>query len=240
MLVLPSLFSQIGKRLSPWRCPACGLAGGSPWGQLCPWCRRALSRWQSGCPCCGEPAAENTLCRRCLRRTPPLSQCNAVWLYDPPIDQLLSRYKYQPDFPLAKALIHAALPTIRRWPRAELLVPIPLHPRRLRQRSFNQAELLCRHLSLALAVDWAPLLQRVVDTPAQAGLSSSARRRNLRRAFVANPDVSGKIITLVDDVMTTGSTIFAAARALRQAGASEVNCWVMARTPTGRHAGIQR
>jgi ComF family protein len=118
-------------------------------------------------------------------------------------------------------------------PGAEL-VAVPLHPRRHRERGFNQAELLAIALARGSGLDLAQgVLVRRKDTPPQAGLSSAARRRNVVGAFAVRrrPRVNGRTLVLVDDVATTGATAGACARALAEAGAAEVRLLTVARVP---------
>ena len=114
-----------------------------------------------------------------------------------------------------------------------MILPVPLHPRRQRQREFNQAQVLSRALSKATGVAMATkLLRRVVDTRTQTRLSRSERSENMRGAFGfvgAKADVKGKRMVVVDDVLTTGATANACARLLRQNGAKEVCVWTLAR-----------
>jgi len=118
------------------------------------------------------------------------------------------------------------------------IVPVPLHPRRLRERGFNPAALLAR----SIAREWrlrfdATLLLRVRDTPSQTGLDRRARRANVRGAFQVRPAAGApRVIWLVDDVVTTGSTLVECARALRRVGAREVVAICIARTPDAREA----
>ena len=128
---------------------------------------------------------------------------------------------------LAQLWLERALPS----PLPDLLVPMPLHPTRLKERGFNQALELARILAppckLLLARD---ACQRIRATPPQASLPLKDRRKNLRGAFAARADeVAGKRIAIVDDVMTSGSSLNELAATLKQAGAVEVECWVMAR-----------
>jgi ComF family protein len=110
---------------------------------------------------------------------------------------------------------------------AELIVPIPLYPKRLRERGFNQSALLA--LATGRKFD-ARALERIRDTPPQAGLKADARRKNLAGAFWANPDrVRGRHVVLIDDVVTTGATVEAASLELRRAGASTVHVLTLAR-----------
>ncbi len=222
------------KRINPLSCPCCGQPAMTPNGGLCPWCQRALPRWRHGCPRCAEPLPVDGLCSHCLQRPPPTTHCRALWLYAAPTDLLLRNCKYQQRPELAAQLVIAAGTGCRQWPRPDLLAPIPLHRQRLQQRGYNQAQLACEALARAAQLPWQTLLQRHQATLPQAGLTAAQRRRNLRRAFSTCGDVRGLHIALVDDVMTTGSTLFAAARVLLAAGAAQVDGWVLARTPADR------
>ena len=114
----------------------------------------------------------------------------------------------------------------------DLLIPVPLHPQRLRERGFNQslelARVVARHYGLTL--DWRSC-RRVRSTPAQSGLSEKARWRNLRDAFQITCEMSGRHLMLMDDVITTGATLSALSQALLRAGAARVDVWALARTP---------
>jgi ComF family protein len=115
---------------------------------------------------------------------------------------------------------------------ADVLVPVPLHPRRLRERGFNQSELLAHELAQRVAQPvCADALVRRVDTAPQAGLTAAARRRNVVGAFAVKrkASVAGRTVVLVDDVLTTGATAIACATGLRQVGASEVRLLTVAR-----------
>src|SRR5690606_29209375 len=130
---------------------------------------------------------------------------------------------------LAHLLVQACVDA----PRPQAVVPVPLHCARLRRRGYDQALELARPLAHALALPLQPrLLQRVRATAPQSELSAAARRRNLRDAFVVAADAAPPAhVVLVDDVMTTGATLHAAARALRHAGVARVDAWVCARVP---------
>jgi ComF family protein len=113
-----------------------------------------------------------------------------------------------------------------------VLAPVPLHPRKRRERGFNQAELIARELAARSGLPLAPgALVRRIDTPPQAGLSAAARRRNVARAFAVRQcaRVAGRRVVLVDDVLTTGATAQACSRALAAAGARAVRVLTVAR-----------
>jgi ComF family protein len=120
----------------------------------------------------------------------------------------------------------------RAQPLPELLIPVPLHRRRLMRRGYNQALELARVLkrTLALPVE-AGAATRLHATPDQIGQTAAQRRRNLRNAFAVDTKVAGKHIALLDDVMTTGATLAALARAARKSGAAKIEVWALARAP---------
>ena len=168
-----------------------------------------------------------TTCRR-----PPLDATWAAFLYAAPLDRLLPRYKFHGDLAAGRLLAQLMADA---WPggaRPQALVPIPLHQARLRQRGYDQALELARPLATALDLPLrCDLLQRVRATAAQSELDAAARRRNLRGAFRAGGRGLPAHVALVDDVMTTGATVHAAAEALRRAGVARVDAWVCARAP---------
>ncbi len=115
-------------------------------------------------------------------------------------------------------------------PRPDLIIPLPLHPARLKERGYNQAYELAKpvakQLQLPLRLD---ILERRINTEHQARLTQAARHKNMHKAFYAKQSVEGKHVVIVDDVMTSGSSLHAAASCLKQAGALRVDAWVLAR-----------
>ncbi|MGD2118806.1 MAG: phosphoribosyltransferase family protein [Chromatiales bacterium] len=153
--------------------------------------------------------------------------------YQSPFDYLVSDFKFRHNLAGGDLLAQLfcqqrQLPT----PLPDRLIPVPLHRRRLRQRGFNQAQLLATAIGrqIGIAVDHQ-LVQRIRHTPAQHELSGKQRRRNLRGAFELTADCKGLSLAIVDDVVTTGSTVNELARVLKQAGANSVQAWAIARTP---------
>ncbi len=145
---------------------------------------------------------------------------------------MLRRYKYAGELSLAHALAELMAHRLRSLDALpELLIPMPLHPDRLRSRGFNQATEISRSLSGLLGISLAaPACRRNRDTAPQAGLSPDERRRNLRGAFSCEMDLKGRHVALLDDVMTTGTSLTELANAVRKAGATRIDCWVVART----------
>lgn len=151
---------------------------------------------------------------------------------------MIPRLKYHTQLAIVPALGACLSHAVRDGPRPDRLVPMPLHARRIRERGFNHATEIARDVAkrLELPLDTASC-QRVCDTPPQRGLKHDARRRNVRGAFACSGDVQGLHIALVDDVMTTGTSLDELAKTLKRAGAREVSCWVVARTlPPGEPA----
>lgn len=219
-------------RLLPQPCRFCG-GDGARAQASCAACTADLPWLPAGCRRCALPLPEGQgdLCGACLANPPPFTVTMAAFVYGWPVDDLVKSLKYQgrlADGALLGALLARSL-VQRRAPAPDCLVPVPLHPSRLRRRGFNQAQELARTLSRALGVAVAPgLLRRRRPTDSQAGLSAAARRNNLRGAFSAQGRVP-PYLALVDDVVTTTSTVRAAAACLRRAGAARVDVWAVAR-----------
>jgi ComF family protein len=217
-------------RLWPAHCLACGERAGN--GDLCAACLRELPWNRCACPRCALPLpAPAPACGQCQRRPPPLTETRAAFLYAPPVDHLLPRLKFHRDLAAGRACALHMAEALADAPRPDAVVPLPLHPARLRERGFDQALELARPLARALDL---PLLDRALlrvrDTAPQSRLDAHARRRNLRRAFAVRPGVPLPAhVTLVDDVMTTGATLHAAAETLLRAGVTRVDAWVCAR-----------
>ena len=173
-------------------------------------------------------------CGACVRDPPPLDACVAALPYAFPWSRLVTEFKFrdQPGWALALAQLMRSAPWVEPLvDEADLLIPMPLADQRLRQRGFNQALEICHQLGAAKTD--ARLLLRLRDTRPQTTLSRAQRQTNLRHAFAVDPlrasAASGRHLVLVDDVMTSGASLHAAAVALRQAGASRVSALVLAR-----------
>jgi len=181
------------------------------------------------CPNCGRPKK-----KQCGCRDTHLDWIRGWVYYQPPVDRLIQEFKYHNKPSLAKFLGRKMAAVIRGDPhyhRIDLVVPIPLHPRRRWERGYNQSELLARAVGkeLGLLVD-NPLI-RVRDNPSQTGLTETERKKNVAGIFEVKGGMSGKVILLVDDVMTTGATIEEGARVLKEAGALAVLGAVVAIAP---------
>jgi ComF family protein len=226
--------------LAPWspRCQGCGERGGCG-RDLCPACDAALPRIQVACVTCGLPLRGSPVglrCDACHRAPPPLTRVVAPFLYGPPLDRWLPRFKFHHDLAAGRLLSQLMLEACMTAPRPDALVPVPLHRSRLRSRGYDQALELARPLARVLALPLrTDLLARIRATSAQSSLHAAQRHRNLHGAFAAIPSLVDRPlpahVALVDDVMTTGATLHAAARTLLEAGVARVDAWTCARTP---------
>lgn len=233
---------QILDLLYPPLCCACS----RPLGQDLPLCRDCAGQVRLVrppiCPVCGVPfpssEGRSAPCGRCLRQRPAFRQGWAAFIYaqqqsNDPLARVVSRFKYSRLPSLARplgALLRYATPVS---PYAyDWIIPVPLHPRRLRWRGFNQALLLARAAFPKAPVE-ALALRRVRPTPPQVELPRKRRLTNVRRAFAVHPTyrqrLAGRQVLLVDDVMTTGATLHHCSVALRRAGVAVVDTMVLAR-----------
>lgn len=212
--------------------PVCLLCGAPARTHTCERCLADLP-WHRGpqCPQCATPTPDGRVCGACLKRPPAFVRTHAALAYRFPLDRLIPQLKYHGRLAIAPALAGWLAPALAAAPRPDCIVPMPLHPARLRERGFNHAGEIARHLarSLGLPLDLESC-RRVRDTPPQMQLRHDARRRNVRGAFSCAEAVRGRHIALLDDVMTTGTSLDELAATARHAGAREVSCWVVART----------
>lgn len=181
------------------------------------------------CRICALPLTAGSTCGACLARPVKYDGVNAPYAYAFPVDALIQAFKYGGNLMLAPVL--AAGLGGSEASRVDALIPMPLAAPRLRERGFNQAHELARIAGRRLGLPvLAHACRKVTDTSPQAALPWKERARNVRGAFVCDVDLEGRRVAIVDDVMTTGSTLDELARILKRAGAAEVRGWVVART----------
>lgn len=226
------LVDGLGGLLWPARCLLCGEPGYER--DLCAACELTLPWNDTACLRCALPLAlPAPACGACLRAPPPLAETRAAFVYGFPLDRLLPRLKFHDGLAAGRLLSQLMAQTFARAGRPDAIVPVPLHRARLRERGYDQTLELARPLAQTLDLPLRPdVLQRCKATVPQSRLDATARRRNLRDAFqaVPVPDMPAHV-ALFDDVMTTGATLHAAAKALRRAGVRRIDAWVCARVP---------
>jgi ComF family protein len=206
---------------------------------LCRDCLQSLP-WHTAakCPQCGL-LSDGHICGHCLQSAPSFDATHALFSYDYPLDRLLQHYKYQESLALANTFAALWLDkkssnisdSQDKKPQIDIIIPMPMHNERLKQRGFNQAleiaRLISKHKQIKL--DYTSC-QRTRLTPPQASLPLKERIKNIRGVFQCHKNLQGLNIALVDDVMTTGASLNELAKTLKQAGAAHVECWVIART----------
>ncbi|MEX2497697.1 MAG: ComF family protein [Wenzhouxiangellaceae bacterium] len=214
-------------------CIVCG-RGSDTARDCCRGCRADMPAIAAHCRRCGlELPRTVEACGDCVGRPPPFDRAVAGLAYRAPVASLVQRFKFEGDFAAGRVLARILAEQLADAgaTRPDLMVPVPLNWRRHWRRGFNQAELLCRDLSRHFGgLPWADQLKRARPTVTQSELPAERRAGNVRGAFAAGrlpPDLRHAV--LVDDVMTTGSTLRECARVLKRAGVARVDVWVVAR-----------
>lgn len=216
------------------RCALCGRRGQADL-DLCAGCEQDLPLNDHGCEQCAEPLPRElhrpSLCGVCLLHPPAFDACIAPFRYAFPVDRMIQGLKYRRELYYARILGQLLSQHVsNREMRPELVIPVPLATARYRERGFNQArELarpLCKTLGLRLCCD---LLERRRETREQAGLDRKDRLQNTRDAFELIAPLPARHVAIVDDVVTTGSTVNEVAKLLRAAGAEWIEVWAVAR-----------
>jgi ComF family protein len=199
-------------------------------------CRKTLPYLSSShCIVCAVAVTGAGTCGACLAKPPAFDRTVAAFEYAFPIDALLQSLKYRSNLAMARVLadLLSARITSSLKP-AELpdcIMPMPLHDARLRERGFNQALEIARSISKSTRIPLlADVCQRIRDTPSQTQLPWKEREKNIRGAFACEADFSGKHVAILDDVMTTGSSLNELSKLLHKRGAAQVSAWVVART----------
>lgn len=187
------------------------------------------------CPRCAQNIPSGQVCGHCLKHPPAFDRVQAAFWLDDTLKQLLHKMKYgqKPDIRITRLLSTLARPYLAPG-HVEALVPMPLHPDRLRQRGFNQTAWLARDWGKAFSLDIVPAATRILNTPQQAKLAAPARRKNLVNAFSVDAKALRPYqhIAIVDDVLTTGATAHSLAQAIKTGNPSlTIEVWVVARTP---------
>lgn len=233
-----SLKSAVNSTINTSSCSFCNVTQTQT--GICDTCFVAIECNDVSCGRCASPVTKNpkltmssVLCGRCIKNPPRYSKVIAASRYQFPVDKALSELKFNKQLHYARSLCHVLEQRIKLHyfdsPYPEAILSVPLHPKRLQERGFNQSDIITKHLSHSLGIPTADNLIRVKDTPHQIGLSEKQRRKNLNNAF----DVRGILpahIALIDDVVTTGSTVNEATKLCLKHGAQRVDVWCLAKT----------
>lgn len=222
---------QLAAMIMPAACLLCEAAHNGT--GLCADCLAQLPATGNPCHSCGAATERGPVCGRCLTAPPAFDHVLSAFDYAYPVDSLIHAFKYRRRLAVCRALAPALGRRVRAEPGAlpGLLLPVPLHHRRLWQRGYNQSRVIAQALSRELGVPVARgLARRRRATREQARLPAGARRRNLRGAFTLTGAPGCTHIAIVDDVMTSGATAEELARLLRKNGVERIDVWVLART----------
>jgi len=229
-------WTRFVQALLPPTCVLCGGKGQSPLRDLCADCESEWPLNFPACHRCGEPLdgplPGTAVCGACLRRAPRFDASHCAYRYRYPVDALVRGLKYEGAIAYGRVLgqqLAYSLAAGRTQPWPDCILPVPLHPQRFRARGYNQAAELATPLEKTLGIRVrTDLVERTRETAEQAALSRKERRRNIKGAFAVTGRVAGLRIAILDDVVTTGSTVDELARVLKRAGASRMEVWSVA------------
>lgn len=226
---LPHRFWQLYSKLMPIPCRLC--CSMNQYHAICESCLQNLPSLGGTCPRCALPVKNSFLCGRCLHQPPEQDLSFSLFPYLDPIDRLIADFKYHDQLFLSQFFAKLMSDQLRIRPLPSLLIPIPLHANRLRQRGYNQSFELAKALSLQLGIPTSNrYLIKTLDTKSQASVPFKARKQNIQHAFKFIQTIIPAHIAIIDDVLTTGHTANAAAKQLRKAGATTIEVWTIART----------
>ncbi|MDJ0881444.1 MAG: ComF family protein [Gammaproteobacteria bacterium] len=222
--------NKISCLLNPALCLSCGIPIRAE-ELICEICFSALQQVQNPCTGCGLPQKyPGRLCPTCLHHHPDWQHMIAPLVYTGSVRQIMQDYKFNEQIHLANALLSCLYGLYQQRP-VEILIPVPLHPLRLLERGFNQSNEIAQVLSryLNIPVDNTSL-QRIKSTQSQSGLSLNKRRKNLLKAFAFSPQQPYQSVALIDDVITSGSTLSEICKQLKKSGIEHIEVWSLART----------
>lgn len=222
--------NQLGWRLFPPSCVLCQ-APGQPGIDLCKLCEADLPHNRTACSQCAKPLPMAGLCGACLAKPPAFDACQAAFSYQAGVAALVRGLKFQQQLANARLLAQLMLPSLEALnERPDLILPVPLHPERLKERGFNQSLELASYLGRALDIPVdTKSCARIKATLPQSSLGKKERKKNVRNAFALRGSLKARHLVLVDDVITTGNTLEELARLCKKAGVEKVSAWCAAR-----------
>ncbi len=234
-------FSRLLNLLFPSRCPMCDSKSDSHlYNPICSHCWSIIQKYDGpSCRVCGIPSIshQTTLCESCIKNKQPFSKILYYGLYEGALRKAIQLFKFSGIKRLSKPL--GSLLLQLRIPKADVIIPVPLHLKRLRQREFNQTALMGRCLAKELKIPMIiDNLIKVRETPPQTSLKREERLKNVKKTFSAHESLRDKDILLIDDVITTGATVKECSHLLMKAGAKSVTVAALAHsTPMDLKAG---
>ncbi|MGI0119153.1 ComF family protein [Zooshikella sp. RANM57] len=227
---------SIINQLMPIPCLLCGVTTSFEC-RICSPCQKSLPSFNVACQSCGLPIySPNTeRCGHCIARPTIINRTVCGFSYQFPVDKLILQFKYNQQLGIGETLSQLLAEKIKQQylddALPEQIIPVPMHPKRLASRGFNQAALISKQLSKYLNIPInTQSCKRVIETKPQEGLNAKQRSKNLQHAFTSTHTVSPHIV-IVDDVITTGATINALVETLNSARVKRIDVWSLARTP---------
>lgn len=225
--------NNIHYKLFPAHCMLCGDKGDHGL-DLCQPCRNDLPGLARSCPVCALPleSSEPLVCGECLQNPPDYQRTFSALRYAPPLIPLITGLKFKQQLAPARLLgqLLADEITHNDLPRPDVLIPVPLHPKRIHERGFNQsieiARVVARQHKLPMDID---ICQRIRHTLPQMGLDATSRRKNIRGAFGLSKTCHYKHIAIIDDVITTGNTVKEIATLFAKNGVEQIQVWSISR-----------
>ena len=223
-----SNFARIISYVFKQKCTLCNTSTNSEL-SLCEACIQDLPLAPNpSCPQCGL-STQGDICGKCLKQPPHFDVTNAFLHYSYPVDALLQHYKYNNALYLCQTLASLFAKKVE-MREIDVMIAMPLHPNRMKARGFNQslelAKIIARQHHIALD---SVSCKRIKNTPPQASLPFKHRLNNMKDAFTCSQSFAGQHVAIIDDVMTTGSSLNELAKILKKAGARKVSCYVLAR-----------
>lgn len=223
------MFQLLQRWLLPYHCILCHQTSDQR-RDLCADCQATLPFLGHCCQQCAMPLPSGQRCGACLKHPPYFDRTFALFRYESPINQWITQLKFHRNLRNASLLSELFLEKYNHIERPDLIIPVPLHPKRLRQRGFNQAIELARpfakHFHTTLEKHHC---MRMRHTPAQSSIPAKQRQQNLKKAFAYRGPIP-QHVAIVDDVITTGHTVNELSQLLRQAGCQQIDIWAIART----------
>lgn len=226
-------FANLLNLLFPSKCPVCGNKSDDHlYNPFCTKCWRGIERYSGpACRICGIPTVSplTITCESCLKTEPPFSRVLYYGIYDVALKEAIHLLKFNGVKRLSKplSLMLSELPI----PKADGIIPVPLHHKRLHQREFNQTASISRHLSKNLKIPlMLDVLKKTKESPPQTDVTGKERLKNIKNVFAASEEIKGLDLLLIDDVITTGATVRECTKALIKAGARSVTVAAVARS----------